>query len=741
MWANDRRPAHPLRPARGPDRAQRSAPRCVDSFTGLDPSTLDLPIRELDPPGRTRAGRLCLTPDGGVLSVGGTAEHPGGSAAADARWGSRSPAESRSGSCHRRATRDAALGPAGCASAAPRCPPRPHGARLYAVIFLVLLPVLWLVSLRLLADSRGRPGGVSRRGRPRSRSWPSLNASLWALITPAWHGPDEPDHFAYAQSVAERGRRRPSSSPTAPPFSSAVRVRAQRGTHLLGVGLATRRPPWLPADERALPSGAGRERRAARTTAAGISFSTSSTCPAITCSRCPPTSRPIPGARSPSSPRCGSSPRCSLRSRRAVRVPDRARAARRRSEWLAAAAGLLVAFHPMVSFMFGVVNNDAGVNAAAALLVFLLVRGLRRGLSLPLGHRPRQRRCAAARDEGDLVPPSTPLLSLGRRHGLAPRRPRRSTRLRGAAGAAAAAPSIRAAVVVRARAPESRVAPGGLAGASAGGTIDRVLDDPATFLSYTWQMFLPRLTLHDRPPRPEVAGVRRLHRGRLGGLRLAGRPLPAMGLPGDRGRRASLWLRSAWWPSCGAGRGARRSAGSWPCSSSRSPVSSAVSRAPTSQAAAAGPRRAGAVHLHRLVPLALAVARARVPHRGGDAGRGCPRRRVDRAGLRLTAAGAHGLLRVSRSALALSQGLAQPASTCRAASSHDASLTWASPLGAALPQLAIVEQSARGRLRSRPDPARRARSPPSRPSSASVLPPARSTHGSPQASISCGISE
>ena len=52
---------------------------------------------------------------------------------------------------------------------------------------------------------------------------------------------------------------------------------------------------------------------------------------------------------------------------------------------LAAAAGLLLAFQPMVAFMFGVVNNDAGVNAAAALLVFLLIRGLRRGPSIGWG--------------------------------------------------------------------------------------------------------------------------------------------------------------------------------------------------------------------------------------------------------------------------------------------------------------------------------------------------------------------
>jgi 4-amino-4-deoxy-L-arabinose transferase-like glycosyltransferase len=46
-----------------------------------------------------------------------------------------------------------------------------------------------------------------------------------------------------------------------------------------------------------------------------------------------------------------------------------------RHESLAVAAGLLVAFQPEFGFMGGVVNNDSGVNAAAALLLFLLVRG------------------------------------------------------------------------------------------------------------------------------------------------------------------------------------------------------------------------------------------------------------------------------------------------------------------------------------------------------------------------------
>ena len=51
------------------------------------------------------------------------------------------------------------------------------------------------------------------------------------------------------------------------------------------------------------------------------------------------------------------------------------------SRFAAVAAGLLVAFHPMFGFMAGAVNNDNGINAAAALTLYLLIRALRRGLS------------------------------------------------------------------------------------------------------------------------------------------------------------------------------------------------------------------------------------------------------------------------------------------------------------------------------------------------------------------------
>jgi 4-amino-4-deoxy-L-arabinose transferase-like glycosyltransferase len=55
-----------------------------------------------------------------------------------------------------------------------------------------------------------------------------------------------------------------------------------------------------------------------------------------------------------------------------------------RPRWPAVAAGLLVAFQPMFAFVSGVINNDAGVNALAAIGLYLAVRALRRGLTTRL---------------------------------------------------------------------------------------------------------------------------------------------------------------------------------------------------------------------------------------------------------------------------------------------------------------------------------------------------------------------
>ena len=67
----------------------------------------------------------------------------------------------------------------------------------------------------------------------------------------------------------------------------------------------------------------------------------------------------------------------------------------------ALAAGLLVAFQPMFGFISGAVNNDNGVNAAAALSLYLVIRGLRRGLTWRLALALGATLALGPGDEGD----------------------------------------------------------------------------------------------------------------------------------------------------------------------------------------------------------------------------------------------------------------------------------------------------------------------------------------------------
>jgi 4-amino-4-deoxy-L-arabinose transferase-like glycosyltransferase len=161
----------------------------------------------------------------------------------------------------------------------------------------------------------------------------------------------------------------------------------------------------------------------------------------------------------------------------------------RRREF-AVAAGLIVAFQPMVAFMFGVVNNDAGVNAFAALFIYLLVRGLRRGPTVGWGMALAATAVAlpAMKATGVALYPAAGVALAGmlwRYHSRA-----------SVPGYAALAVTSAGAYVLRralvALADPPVVASGGGA-ASASGPINYVLDRPELFLSYAWQAFLPRL--------------------------------------------------------------------------------------------------------------------------------------------------------------------------------------------------------------------------------------------------------
>jgi hypothetical protein len=487
-WVGERRPALTLVLRAGETVRRGSVPAAAAPAPG-SPVPVNVPVRELDTPGESAPGRVCLAPVGGTFGVGGMAGLQADQQAPrldgeplDARVALRFRGPEGSSTTQLSAFPDAIR-------RAALFRPGFVGPWLYVAIFVVLLPLLALASLRLLA-TRAAGLGRTRNAAAMIAAVAFLNAAAWALITPAWHGPDEPDQFAYTQSIAERGRTPDKQQGEALAFSSRSVVALDAVRTYSVVGLGDTKPPWLEADEahyRAqLARNPGRE-----DDGGGFLFSTSShlpgyyllTVPVYKLADSQSTFSELTAMRLVSALLGALAALCAFLTVREL-APRR--------EWLAVAAGLLVAFHPMLGFMFGVVNNDAGVNAAAALLVFLLVRGLRRGLSVPLAVAlgttlallPAMKATGAALYPAALVGIAG---MIWRRRGAAD--------LHGYAvlgGVAAAMFAIRAAVVSALEGPTAVVA-GGVGGASVGGTISRVLDDPSTFLSYTWQMFLPRL--------------------------------------------------------------------------------------------------------------------------------------------------------------------------------------------------------------------------------------------------------
>ena len=487
LWREARRPAlHAT--LRTPKRVRRATvPTALLPPGG--PIGIDLRFSDLPSEGDSVPGVLCMTPRGGAVTVAGTSGQLAGRPPATidgeplpGRLAIRylPPANGTSSvfSLLGDAVRRAAMF-------------RPHWAVawLYAAIFLVLLPGLWLVSLRLLATraagiGSGRVAGIA------IAAVAVLNAAAWALLTPAWHGPDEPDHFAYAQTLAELGNTPDKVPSDAPPFSSRQSGALDATSTYSVVGLGDAKPPWLTADERRY------ERMQADVASAeddggGYLFSTSThlpgyyglTLPAYFAADGGSTFAELTWMRLLTALLGGVIALCAFLTVHEL-TPGR--------QWLAVTAGLLVAFHPMASFMSGVVNNDAGVNAAAALLVFLLVRGLRRGLTIPLGVAlgVTLALLPAMKATGTALYPAAAVGILGmvwRRHA------RPDLIAYGAlSGPAAAALVLRRVVTDALEAPS--VGAGQTAGgASVGGVASRILDDPGIYLSYTWQMFLPRL--------------------------------------------------------------------------------------------------------------------------------------------------------------------------------------------------------------------------------------------------------
>jgi hypothetical protein len=207
------------------------------------------------------------------------------------------------------------------------------------------------------------------------------SAVAWSLVMPPFQPPDEAGHFAYVQSLVERGEL-PSTS-----------VEGGEGSYTLGEALAVERtavgvvqnpagrPPWTELEEdqwRSADQALGERRDqggGGYTSIAAYS--------------------PIYYGMEALPYMAGNSIFSKLwlmRLLSALMIAATAffaylfaRELLPNVPWAAPAAGLVVAFQPMLGFMGGAVNNDALLILLATAELYLLARALRSGLSLALG--------------------------------------------------------------------------------------------------------------------------------------------------------------------------------------------------------------------------------------------------------------------------------------------------------------------------------------------------------------------
>jgi hypothetical protein len=261
--------------------------------------------------------------------------------------------------------------------------PSPVGEWLYVLILLIVLPGLALAAVRCLAVAAGRGAGMSAR---RTAAWlfaiAALNFACWALITPPFQAPDEVDHFAYTQSLVERGEA-PSHNPAAPlaRWSSAETLALEGESFFSDHQVGDTRAPWTARAQTVY-----REQAASAhpRSSDGGGNETAATHGTI-----------YYAALAPAYWLASDSPFSQLTLMRltsaligALTVVFAFLLARELAPgrpWLGVLAALLVCYQPMYGFISGAVNNDVGVNAGAAALELLVILMLRRGVKLWLG--------------------------------------------------------------------------------------------------------------------------------------------------------------------------------------------------------------------------------------------------------------------------------------------------------------------------------------------------------------------
>jgi hypothetical protein len=258
--------------------------------------------------------------------------------------------------------------------------PGPIGAWLYWAIGLFALPGLAYAGLRLLATARERS---TRRMALTVAILAFASASCWAVTTPLYQAPDESEHFSYAQYVAETGAVPERAAGTKAPYSTEQVYLLQGLRHTSSIHLGVTRPRWLDADQDAWER-LDEEQQPARDNGGGYTVSAHSHSPLYYGALVPAYLVGSGGdltwrvtlMRLLTAAFASVIAACAALTVREL-LPG--------YPTLAVLGGLLVAFQPVVAFMSGAINNDSAVNAAAGIATYLVVRALRRGLTVRLG--------------------------------------------------------------------------------------------------------------------------------------------------------------------------------------------------------------------------------------------------------------------------------------------------------------------------------------------------------------------
>lgn len=251
----------------------------------------------------------------------------------------------------------------------------------YWSVFLLAFPLVAYGSLRLLASA-----GLGRQRRIPLGAWvvvlAFVCAATWAVVTPAFQTPDEPEHYAAAEYFAQTGGAVERVAAGRNLYADDETVALEAMNTLTVIERADVKSPWMAGDEQAWLARL-QSLDPARDNGGGFHPATSTHSPAYYALLAPAyvvseggkTFTRLTALRLVSALMAALTALCAFLLV-AELFPSR--------RTLAVAGGLLVAFQPMFGFIGGAINNDNAVNLACAVVILLTVIALRRGISWKL---------------------------------------------------------------------------------------------------------------------------------------------------------------------------------------------------------------------------------------------------------------------------------------------------------------------------------------------------------------------